>query len=49
MKSKPDPLYTAENVPDAQNMTTVPDSLNTAENGSGRAKDENWTRHLRYR
>jgi hypothetical protein len=45
MKSRPDALPTAENVPGSANMKTRPDALGTAENVSGRAKHENWIQH----
>jgi hypothetical protein len=35
--------------PEAQNMKTGPDALDTAKNKSGRAKRENGTRRPRYR
>jgi hypothetical protein len=49
MKTRPDTLRPAKNVPRSANMKMGPDDLGTTENESGHAKHENGTRHPPYR
>jgi hypothetical protein len=48
-KRDPTPSVPPKMSPGAQNMKKGPDALDTAENESGSAKDENGTRRPRYR
>jgi hypothetical protein len=45
----PSPSGPTKTSPDAQNMKTGPDALDTGKNLSGSAKHENWTGRPRYR